>query len=147
VPRFLTPEWVDAFNRAMADVRLPPAADDAGLVARSGRFAVAEQVDGGPDGPVLLLLRVEAGRVELSLAASGPDPAVDAGEGSVRPDVTIVVAYDDAAAMAKGELTPADALTAGRIRVRGDLSVLAAGQQVLAEARRHTGSLAAETTY
>ena len=49
--------------------------------------------------------------------------------------------------MAKGELTPAEALNAGRIRVRGDLSVLVAAQQMLAEARDSTGTLAAETTY
>ena len=50
-------------------------------------------------------------------------------------------------ALSDGSLTPAEALTAGRIRVRGDLSVLAAGQELLAAARAHTRSLDAETTY
>ena len=33
--------------------------------------------------------------------------------------------------MAHGELDPADALAAGRVRVRGDLAALVAGQDVL----------------
>ena len=37
--------------------------------------------------------------------------------------------------MAQGELSPTEALNAGRIRVRGDLSVLVAAQQMLAAAR------------
>ena len=61
--------------------------------------------------------------------------------------MTIALAYDDAAALATGGLSPAEALNAGRIRVRGDLSVLAAGQELLAAARVHTRALDADTTY
>ena len=49
--------------------------------------------------------------------------------------MTIALAYADAAALSRGELTPADALNAGRIRVRGDLSALVAAQQLLDGAR------------
>ena len=49
--------------------------------------------------------------------------------------------------MARGGLSPAEALNAGRIRVRGDLSVLAAGQELLLAARAHTRDLDADTTY
>ena len=49
--------------------------------------------------------------------------------------VRMALAYADAAALARGEVDPAQALNAGRIRVRGDLSVLVAAQQML-ELRR-----------
>jgi hypothetical protein len=41
----------------------------------------------------------------------------------------------------------AEALNAGRIRVRGDLSVLVAAQQMLMAARSATRDLVASTTY
>ena len=41
--------------------------------------------------------------------------------------------------MARGELDPADALAAGRVRVRGDLAALVAGQDVLAAAAARLG--------
>ena len=62
-------------------------------------------------------------------------------------DVTIALSYEDAAAMSKGELTPADALGSGRVRVRGDLSVLVAAQQMLNAARERSQSVGGSTTY
>ncbi len=63
------------------------------------------------------------------------------------PDVTVVISYDDAVAMSKGELAVAEALNSGRIRVRGDLSVLVAAQEMLMAARTSTRDLVASTTY
>ncbi|HWF22489.1 MAG TPA: SCP2 sterol-binding domain-containing protein [Acidimicrobiales bacterium] len=140
MPRFLSSEWVDAFDAALSDVVLPDLGEDAGIAASGGRFTVAQNVHGGPDGEVTLLLTVDAGSLRMAL--------VDAGNSSnPRPDVTIVVSYQDAAALSTGELRAADAITAGRIRVRGDLSVLAAGQAMLVAAQPHIQSLAAATTY
>jgi hypothetical protein len=140
VPRFLSSEWVDAFDGALSGVVLPDLGEDAGIAASGGRFTVAQNVHGGPDGEVTLLLTVDAGSLRMAL--------VDAGNSSdPRPDVTIVVSYQDAAALSTGELRAADAITAGRIRVRGDLSVLAAGQAMLVAAQPHIQSLAAATTY
>ena len=62
-------------------------------------------------------------------------------------DVTIALDYTDAAALATGTLSPAEALTAGRIRVRGDLSVLAAGQELLAAARDTPGTWTPTPTF
>ena len=145
MPRFLTQAWVDAFNQAMTDVALPAPGADAGLVPQSGTFVVAQKVRDGPDGDVTLLLRIDDGRMELALAFGGETERADGAR--PEPNVTIALDYDDAVAMAKGELLPAEALTAGRVRVRGDLAVLVAGQELMTEARRHTGSLAAATTY
>ena len=145
MPRFLTSAWVEAFNQAMASVTVPDPGADAGLVPQSGVFVVAQEIRGTAGGDVTLLLRFDDGKLELALAPG------DSGNGDrgaePEPNVTIALSYDDAVAMAKGELSPAEALTAGRVRVRGDLAVLIAGHELMAEARRHTGSLAAETTY
>ena len=125
MPRFLTAEWVAAFNAALDGVELPAPGPDAGLTAADGRYTVAEEVRGAPDGAVRLLLRAADG--SLTLALDDPGAAADA-------DVTIGLDY-------------ADALTAGRIRVRGDLSVLATCQELLVAAREHTRVLDADTTY
>ncbi len=142
MPRFLTEDWVVAFNEALAGVRLPAPGPDAGLAAVDGRFTVAQEVRGGPDGDMRLVLRSGDGVLALELgpleAATGPTPDAD---------VTIALEYADAVALAQGALSPAEALNAGRIRVRGDLSVLAAGQGLLQAARDHTRDLDAHTTY
>ena len=61
--------------------------------------------------------------------------------------MTIVISYDGRRGHVEGELAAAEALNAGRIRVRGDLSVLVAAQQMLVAARSTTGALVASTTY
>jgi hypothetical protein len=139
VPRFLSPEWIDAFDAALDGVVLPEPGEDAGIAASSGRFTVAQNVHGGPDGDVTVLLTAETGSLRVALVdAADPDP---------RADVTIVLSYEDAAALSTGELRAADAITAGRIKVRGDLSVLAAGQAMMVAAQPHIRALAAGTTY
>ena len=139
MPRFLTTEWVDGFNAALSGVALPAPGPDAGLAAADGRFTVAQEVRGTPDGDVRLVLRSDAGALALEV---GP---LDGAPGDA--DVTIAIGYEDAAALATGDLSPAEALNGGRIRVRGDLSVLAAGQELLRSARQHTRALDADTTY
>jgi len=118
VIRFLGPEWVDAFNRALLDVSVAPPGPDAGLAVRDGRFSMCQVVTGGPEGDVTRTLRVEDGRVTMAVGDSG-DAAV-----------TIRLTWDDAVAMAGGELSAGEAIAAGRVRVRGDLSVLAEAQAV-----------------
>lgn len=142
MPRFLTEAWVAAFNAALDGVQLPTPGPDAGLAAADGRFTVAQEVRGTPDGDIRLTLHTADGGVTLERSPLTPST----GAGSTA-DVTIALAYADAAALARGELSPADALNAGRIRVRGDLSVLAAGQELLVEARAHTRDLDADTTF
>ncbi len=146
--RFLSPAWVQEYNYALSGVVLPGPGPDAGLAAADGRFIVCQEVRGGPDGDVQLLLVADGGRLRFSLvpldnaAPDGSGPDADH-----RPDVTIALSYEDAAAMSKGELSPAEALNEGRVRVRGDLSVLVAGQQLVDAARDHVDGLGAATTY
>ena len=140
MPRFLTPEWVAGFNAALEGVVLPAPGPDAGLAAADGRCVVAEEVRGTPDGDVRLVLRTADGALSLEV---GPLTGAE----DTAADVTIALDYEDAAALSTGALSPAEALTGGRIRVRGDLSVLSAGQELLSAAREHTRALDAGTTY
>jgi SCP-2 sterol transfer family len=138
--RYLSPEWVLSFDAALSTLDLSDvvaAAGEGSLAAADGTFSVVQVVTGVPAGgdataevEVRVVLRVADGRARLAL-----DPA-----GEVTGTATIVLGYADAAAMARGELDPAEALAAGRVRVRGDLAALVAGQDVLAAAAVRLGT-------
>ncbi len=147
--RYLSPEWVASFDAALGALDLSDAIASAGagsLAAADGAFSVAQVVTGVPgaggvDGTdsgeeVRVVLTVADGRAHLEL-----DP-----EGRIRGTATIVLGYSDALSMARGELDPADALADGRVRVRGDLAALVAGQDVLAAAAARLGTELAELT-
>jgi hypothetical protein len=134
MPRYLSPAWVQAFNAALSGLDLREAVADAGagsLTASQGTFAVAQVVTDAPDGiadgdaasggTVRTVLTVDDGSISLTL---DPDETLPS-------NVTIVLTYADAMAIARGEVDPADALAAGSVRVRGELAVLVAGQAVL----------------
>jgi hypothetical protein len=135
VIRFLGSQWVAAFNEALADLSVAPPGPDAGLAVRDGRFAMGQVVTGGPDGDVGVTLRVVEGRVSMT-EGEAPDAAV-----------TIRLTWADARSMAVGELAPAEAIAAGRVRVRGDLSVLAEAQAVLGAVQPHLEKLRDLTEY
>ncbi len=146
--RFLSPSWAEEFNAALNGAELPGPGPEAGLAAVDGRFTVVQEVHGGPDGDVSVVLRVDDGALRFRVERAGEHRTTDAGAADEwRADVTIVISYEDAAALSKGEMAPAEALNAGRIRVRGDLSVLVAAQEMLVAARSATQALAASTTY
>ncbi len=139
MPRYLSPEWVASFDAALRALDLTDAIAAAGagsLAAADGRFSVVQVVTGVPDdvqadgGNVHLVLTVAEGRAQLALD----------GAGTVSGTATIVLGYPEAVAMARGELDPADALATGRVRVRGDLAALVAGQDILAEATARLGT-------
>jgi len=144
MPRYLSPEWVESFDAALSALDLADAVAAAGagsLAAADGTFSVVQVVTGVPDdvqagGDVHLVLTVAGGQARLGL-----DPS-----GVVSGTATIVLGYAEALAMARGELDPADALAAGRVRVRGDLAALVAGQNVLAEAAARLGTELEELT-
>jgi len=142
--RFLSPEWAEECDVALAGVELPPPGPDAGLAAVDGHFTVAQEVHGAPGGDVVLLLSADGGRSGFTSSHSARTPD---NRSRSDVDVTIALSYSDAVALARGELAPAQALNDGRVRVRGDLSVLVAGQQMLDAARRKAEGLDAATTY
>jgi hypothetical protein len=127
---------VERFNAALRDVDLSGAQGSVSLSASDGALSVGQVVTGSPEGTVHTVLRVTEGRA-----------TVERTDGPAAADVTVSLDYDDAVALSRGELEPGSALATGRIRVRGDLSVLLAGQSVLAAAGAHLSGLAADTTY
>jgi len=145
MPPYLSPAWIQAFNAALAGLDLTDAIAQAGvgsLTAAQGTFSVAQVVTDAPAMPgasggiVRTVLHVGDGRLTLT---SDPDETLPS-------NVTIVVAYVDALAIARGELDPADALAAGHVRVRGELAVLVAGQAVLNAASLALGRTLTELT-
>jgi hypothetical protein len=145
MPRYLSPEWVQAFNAALSHVDLTEAIAAAGagsLTVSEGAFAVAQMVTGvppsddAPAGEVRTVLALADGRVTFALDPSATVPV----------NVTLVLGYDDALSMARGELDPADALATGRVRVRGELAVLVAAQSVLNAAGALLGSTLSDLT-
>ncbi|HXZ61454.1 MAG TPA: hypothetical protein VEG62_01840 [Acidimicrobiales bacterium] len=133
--RYLSPEWVESFDAALRALDLSDviaAAGEGSLAAADGSFSVVQvvtgvpaEVAGGDGDEVRVVLTIEGGRARLELDPSGARAAGTA---------TIVLGYAHALALARGELDAADALAAGRVRVRGDLAALVAGQDVLAAA-------------
>ncbi len=159
MPRFYSPEWVAAFNEAVAD--LDPAGVDLGgsRAAGDGRLRVAQLVQGAPGGDLRVLLALVDGRLRLAVRpvdavgaagepGGGPDrPGEPGAADDEAPDVTVSLSYDDARALSRGELDPAEAIGQGRVRVRGELAVLVAGQALLSAAAGRLAGLQAATTY
>ena len=143
--RYLSPEWVQAFDAALGALDL----SDAIAAAAAGSLAAADgALQRGPAG--------ERGPAEVAGGAGGPAaarcgscspwrtgmrtwPSTPTVRGAAAT-ATIALGYADALALALGRLDPADALAAGRVRVRGDLAALVAGQEVLAAAADLLGS-------
>jgi hypothetical protein len=154
VPRFLTPEWVDAFNEAVADLEVAAVDTGASLAADGGSFRVAQVVRGGPAGELVVTLVAAGGRLRLELgpgsgSGSGSDQRAEPqpGPSAPQPDVVVSLSYEDAAAMSSGRLDPAAAVAEGRVRVRGDLALLVAAQSLLASAAGRLTVLQGDTTY
>ena len=140
--RLYSDEWIAAFNEAVAGLE-----PDAGA-----SFRMLQVVRGGPEGTLQIVLSVHEGRVALERVQDAEPASQDAeaasqdAEAAPPVEVTVSVQFDDALALAQGELDPARLLAAGRVRVRGDLSVLVRGQELLAAATARLGSLSAETS-
>ncbi len=155
MPRFYSPEWVAAFNEAVTDLApgpgpAPVAPGGAGTLGGTAgglsRFRVAQVVSGTPEGRVCVVLDVAGDHVRLvRLEQDG----ATAGNGSAEPeaDVTVMLSYEDAATLSRGEVDAAVLVTSGRLKVRGNLSLLVAGQALLAAAAERLAPLSAATTY
>lgn len=101
--RFLSPEWIEALDKAAREATVP------GDVCLTIQQVVTD--DDGDD--VLYHLVVGEGRLR-----------VHPGE-AARADVTLVQTREVAAALSRGELNAQQALEAGRLKLRGDIGHLA----------------------
>lgn len=121
--RFLSPEWLDSIRSATA-----PAAP-------ATEVRIRQRVTGGPDGDVEYVVALAGGKVHVEPAGAGP------------ADVELVTDYETAAAISQGQLTPAAAFAAGRLRMGGAVGSLVAHQEAFAGIGRLLGDVAGATTY
>ena len=128
--RFLSPEWLAALGAATAgSERLRQAAQGVDLTLR-------QVVLGGPEGDVAYTVRLAHGTATVN-PADGEDGA----------DLEMVQDYDTAAAISRGELTPASAFAAGRLKVGGSVGLLVRHNEVATGLGDLFASLRAETSY
>jgi hypothetical protein len=128
MPRFLSPEWVEAVNRALAG----PEAEE----ATSGpSMTVRHLVTGAPDGEVEYRLSVSPAGGQATLGPAG------------RADVTFSSDYATAAAISRGDLTAQRALADGHLRLSGDITALSRLAAALATLEPALAPVRAETTY
>lgn len=105
MPRFLSHEWLSEAAKAVAaSPTVPPAGPP---------VAVRQVVEGTPEGTVQYVVRLGPGGLvfEVGDGKGGPSQ-VDA---EIRQD------YPTAVAISRGEITPAAAAAAGRLRVSGSM--------------------------
>ena len=127
--RYLSPEWIDAAQRALAaDPALPEAL--AGVT-----LTVEQAVDGVTAGAARWHITIGGGRVALA-----PGPAEQA-------DLRFTTTYETAAQIATGRLAAQRAFVEGRLRVGGDLALLLTHQRAVAAVDDALADVRARTTY
>jgi putative sterol carrier protein len=124
--KYLSPEWIDAYNAAVA-------ADDAVRKALKGKSAVIQMgVADGPAGEVRYALRIGDGSAAASLG--------DAGDA----EVTIRQSYETSAQVNKGELDGAKAFTQGKVKITGKMIKMMQLRGPLAEVQKALNTIDTE---
>jgi putative sterol carrier protein len=101
--KYLSQEWIDAYNTALAG-------DDAVQAALKGKNAALQMViSGAPQGEVRYWLRLADGS-----ASAGLGDAADA-------EVTISQSYETSAQVNKGELDGQKAFMQGKVKISGKM--------------------------
>lgn len=127
--RYLSPEWMEAARRALAD-------DDTPRPALAGvKLTVEQTVEDTPDGTATWHIAIADGRMALS---AGP---------ADQPDLRITTRWETAAAVAAGTLAAQRAFVEGRLRLGGDLSLLLTHQRALAAVDDVLAPVRALTSY
>jgi putative sterol carrier protein len=133
MPRYLSPEWLDAAQRAIDasnSMRKATAASEA-----AADFVVQHVVTGGGDGDLTYHVLAGADGVRIRRGE-----ALD-------PTVVFTEDYGTAAAIGRGELSAQAAFMAGRIRVHGDLRRLVEQGDAFDEIEEALADLRSETSY
>ena len=125
MPRFLSPEWIEALDAAARE-----AAGPAGV-----RLTIQQIVTDSGGGEVRYHLVVDDGRVRVR-----PGDAAGA-------DLTLVQSRAVAAALSRGELNAQQALEAGRLKLRGDIGRLAKEARALMAMEDVFAAVRAATAY
>ena len=124
--KYLSPEWIDAYNATMA-------ADDAVRKALKGKSAVIQMVVAeAPAGEVRYWLRIGDGTASASLGDTE-----DA-------EVTIRQSYETSAQVNRGELDGAKAFTQGKVKITGKMMKMMQLQRPLAEVQKALNAIDTE---
>jgi putative sterol carrier protein len=116
--KYLSPEWIDAYNTAVA-------ADDSVRKALKGKSAVIQMVvTDAPAGEVHYWLRI--GDSTASVGLGDADNA----------EVTIRQSYETSAQVNKGELDGAKAFTQGKVKITGKMLKMMQLRGPLAEVQK-----------
>jgi putative sterol carrier protein len=126
---FLSAEWVDELAAAARD---DPELREA---VAGASFAVQQVVTGASDGDAAWYVRFSGGAVEVG---SGRTPD---------PDVMITESLETATALRRGRITPAEAFSAGRLRLGGQVGLLVRHQRAFDRLKAVVASVHARTTY
>lgn len=144
--RFLSAEWLDELGAVVAAM---PVREPDGPPAGAS-LALGQLVTGMPEGDVSYTIFLGTARP----AGAGARPDSPAGAGRTRvergveaAEVVLVESYETASALAAGELSASDALSAGRIKVRGHAGRLVESEELVTALGKALAGLRAATTY
>ena len=125
--KYLSPEWIDAYNATVA-------ADESVRAAMKGKNAILQMLIGeAPDGEIHYWLRIGDGTVAATLGDADS------------PEVTISQSYDTAAKVNSGELDGQKAFTQGKVKIKGKMMKMMQLRGPLAELQRALDTI--ETEY
>jgi putative sterol carrier protein len=116
--KYLSPEWIDAYNAAMAS-------DDSVRKALKGKSAVIQMVVAdAPTGEVRYWLNIGDGTASVGLGDADS------------PEVTIRQSYETSAQVNRGELDGAKAFTQGKVKISGKMMKMMQLRGPLAEVQK-----------
>ena len=125
--KYLSPEWIDAYNATVA-------ADESVRAAMKGRNAVIQMlIAEGPDGEIRYWLRIGDGSVSAALGDAD------------NAEVTISQSYDTASKVNSGELDGQKAFTQGKVKIKGKMMKMMQLRGPLAELQKALDTI--ETEY
>jgi putative sterol carrier protein len=124
--KYLSPEWIDAYNATVA-------ADDAVRAAMKGKSAVLQMlIAEAPGGEVHYFLRIADGSVTAALGDAD------------NAEVTISQSYETAAKVDSGELDGQKAFTQGKVKIKGKMMKMMQLRGPLAELQKALGAIDTE---
>jgi hypothetical protein len=116
--KYLSPEWIDAYNTAVTG-------DDSVRTAMKGKSAVIQMlVAEAPGGEIHYWLRIGDGSVCAGLGDAD------------NADVTISQSYDTSAKVNSGELDGQKAFTQGKVKIKGKMLKMMQLRGPLAEVQK-----------
>ncbi|MHB8262787.1 MAG: hypothetical protein ACYDGY_03420 [Acidimicrobiales bacterium] len=144
---FLSPAWVEAFNDCLSGAEVDMSCDDHSLSTQAGSIRILQIVSDSPQGDLHAMLTISNAGIRMEILDEPAMAKAGAATDSSKEDVTVKVAWQDAVAMSTGGLMVAQALAAGMIKVRGNLSVLIDSYRILDSVGDRLASLHERTTY